>query len=298
MPEKNKNDFQLPLFNAFEESEFPHDTCASEALERPQGQLNHPLFMSELKTEGGTSIFLHPKANRYIRLQSYGVGYELQHKRRRSLGLFVSAEGASVSAPRWVGQSEIDQFLHEKTNWLLRKLKEQKDKHVQRDSLRVRWEAGGELPYMGRILTLRLNLESDAINMDESGKFLNVGCLGSTVSAQFLQENVQTWIKQQALRLFSERCCFYAPAMDVKPQAIKLTSASTRWGSASAQGVIRLHWRLMEMSLDVIDYVVVHELAHLVEMNHGSKFWSLVGRILPDYKQRQQQLKNKLLPVW
>lgn len=79
---------------------------------------------------------------------------------------------------------------------------------------------------------------------------------------------------------------------------LRLSSAQTRWGSASADGTIRLHWRLMHFSLAVIDYVVAHELAHLREMNHSPAFWQIVRSVIPDLEARKAVLKTPGLPLW
>jgi predicted metal-dependent hydrolase len=83
----------------------------------------------------------------------------------------------------------------------------------------------------------------------------------------------------------------------VRPKRLSLSSASTRWGSASADGSVRLNWRLVHFALPVIDYVVTHELAHLREMNHSAAFWDVVRSVLPDYEAARHSLRHELLPV-
>jgi predicted metal-dependent hydrolase len=92
--------------------------------------------------------------------------------------------------------------------------------------------------------------------------------------------------------LFTRRCQHFAAQLGVRMTALKLSSAQTRWGSASADGVIRLNWRLIHFGLSVVDYVVVHELAHLREMNHSPAFWDVVRSVLPDVDQRRAQLRS------
>jgi predicted metal-dependent hydrolase len=79
---------------------------------------------------------------------------------------------------------------------------------------------------------------------------------------------------------------------------LSLSNANTRWGTASADGSIRLNWRLIHFKQDIIDYVVVHELSHLRVMNHSPLFWDTVRTVVPDYAQRRAQLKDELLPRW
>jgi predicted metal-dependent hydrolase len=84
----------------------------------------------------------------------------------------------------------------------------------------------------------------------------------------------------------------------VRWQKLSLSSAGTRWGSASADGSIRLNWRLIHFREPIIDYVVVHELAHLREMNHSPRFWQHVENVLPDYAERRGALKDEAVPRW
>jgi len=79
---------------------------------------------------------------------------------------------------------------------------------------------------------------------------------------------------------------------------LSLSSASTRWGSASADGSIRLNWRLVHFAVPVIDYVVAHELAHLREMNHSDAFWDVVRSVMPDFEAARGTLKSEVLPVF
>jgi predicted metal-dependent hydrolase len=98
--------------------------------------------------------------------------------------------------------------------------------------------------------------------------------------------------------VFEERCAHFAQALNVRVRRLSLSSAQTRWGSASADGSIRLHWRLIHFALPVIDYVVAHELAHLREMNHSPAFWEVVRSVLPDYERHRGVLKDDVLPAF
>jgi predicted metal-dependent hydrolase len=90
----------------------------------------------------------------------------------------------------------------------------------------------------------------------------------------------------------SERAGRFSEQMNVSPSAVKINGAKTRWGSCSASKSLNFSWRLLLADDDVIDYVVVHELAHITEMNHSARFWEVVADVLPDYKERQKCLKK------
>jgi predicted metal-dependent hydrolase len=115
--------------------------------------------------------------------------------------------------------------------------------------------------------------------------------------ADQLRDAVQSWLQRQARRIFAERCAEFAGRLGVRVRRVSLSSASTRWGSASADGSIRLNWRLVHFGLPVIDYVVTHELAHLREMNHSPAFWDVVRQALPDFEAARGALRSEVLPV-
>lgn len=247
--------------------------------------------------------FRHPRAQREIRLGEHRVGYELRRARRRSIGFVIGPEGLSVSAPRWVGLGEVESALREKERWIVRKLHEQADRARRMQASRIEWRDGVSLPFLGETVILvldprttgaRLNSAADALP-GVPRLTLHLG-LPHQASDSQVREAVQGWLKRQALRVFHERCELFAQRLGVQVRRIGLSSATTRWGSASADGSIRLHWRLVHFALPVIDYVVTHELAHLREMNHSPAFWDVVRSVLPDYEQARGTLRDHLLP--
>jgi predicted metal-dependent hydrolase len=103
---------------------------------------------------------------------------------------------------------------------------------------------------------------------------------------------------RQARRIFLERLNHFAPRLGVQWRRLALSNAGTRWGSASADGSIRLNWRLIHFRQSIIDYVVAHELSHLRVMNHSPRFWDTVRTVVPDYTELRGQLKEEALPRW
>ena len=95
-----------------------------------------------------------------------------------------------------------------------------------------------------------------------------------------------------AKRDFTAKTLDLAAQMNVKPAKVKINGAKTRWGSCSAKGNINFSWRLVRADDDLIDYVIVHELAHLTEMNHSSRFWAIVESVMPDYRKRKARLRE------
>ena len=98
--------------------------------------------------------------------------------------------------------------------------------------------------------------------------------------------------RKEARRRITERAAYFAEKMGVDYGRIAIKAAKTRWGSCSAQGNLNFHWKLVLMPPAILDYVVVHELAHRIEMNHSPRFWAQVERILPDYRERRRWIKE------
>jgi hypothetical protein len=247
----------------------------------------------------------HPRAQREIVLASHRVAYELRRSRRRSIGFVVGAEGLSVSAPRWVGLGEIEAALLEKATWILRKLHEQREHARRLESARVDWREGAAIPFLGESVILVLDARTTGAVLHDVAEALpgvprltlHLGLPQSATPAQ-IRDAVQSWLQRQARRVFEERCALFSQRLGVRMRRLALSSASTRWGSASADGSVRLNWRLVHFALPVIDYVVTHELAHLREMNHSAAFWEVVRTVLPGYEAARGALRREVLPVF
>jgi predicted metal-dependent hydrolase len=247
---------------------------------------------------------VHPRASRSVLLQGHAVGYALRRSRRSSIGFVIGPEGLAVSAPRWVGVAEIEAALREKAAWILRKLHEQRERQARLESARVQWREGGSVPFLGEPVILVLDprtsgavLHSDATSLPGVPRLtLHLG-LPQTAEPDQIRDTVQSWLQRQARRIFEERCALFAQRLGVRMTRLSLSSASTRWGSASADGSIRLNWRLVHFATPIIDYVVTHELAHLREMNHSAAFWDVVRAALPEFEQARGALRDGVLPV-
>lgn len=218
-------------------------------------------------------------AARRIRLGGDDVDYALRRSSRRTIGFMIDDRGLTVTAPRWVTIAEIEQALHEKARWISRKRIEWRQHAARREQLAIRWEHGATVPVLGEMLTLTLVTGPGRVRRDEQR--LLVPCTG-TPAADTIRERVQPWLKEQARACFAERIGLHAARLGRSPSSWTLSSARTRWGTCTADGAIRLNWRLVHFPLRIVDYVVVHELAHLSELNHGPRFWAIVRSLYPD----------------
>jgi predicted metal-dependent hydrolase len=263
------------------------------------------------------ATYRHPEANREALLDGVLVAYAFKRGKRRTIGFSVGAEGLAVSAPKWVLLNEIDRAVQEKAGWIVKKLQETRERHKRLEAVRIDWKDGATLPFLGGVLTVVLDPRQSVSAMvvqpvsavadaGDDAKGLpptdehNTLCLGlaHNATATQIRDAAQAWLMRFARQLFEQRLNHFAPELGVQWRRLSLSSAGTRWGSASADGSIRLNWRLIHFKLSVIDYVVVHELSHLRVMDHSPRFWDTVRHVVPDYAELRSQLKDEMVPKW
>lgn len=238
----------------------------------------------------------HPRANQRIVLQGCPVAYELKHStRRRSIGLLVNPQGLSVRAPQLTPLPQVQALLQRKAHWVLSKLQLAQTRAGLLAVSKPAWTHGQELRYLGQ--PLRLVLESaphPTATLEppcpQTCAALRLELAQPTCPAQ-VEHAVKHWFIAQARQVFAQKLAHFAPRVGVQPQKLRISQARTRWGSASSQGTISLNWQLIHLPPDLIDYVVVHELSHLIHMNHSPAFWAVVARLMPDHLQRRKALR-------
>jgi predicted metal-dependent hydrolase len=241
-----------------------------------------------------------------VRLAQSLVAFEFKRAKRRSIGFVIGPDGLVVSAPRWVPLSEVDAAVREKADWIVKKLGLARARQQQMEAQQIDWQNGCTVPFLGQPVTLVLDpthgfkgvgaLSADPLAGTDALR-LQIGLPGNATPAQ-MRDAVQAWLMREARRIFTERLGLYAPQLGVSWSKLSLSSAGTRWGSASSSGAIRLNWRLVHMKMALIDYVVVHELSHLRVMDHSPRFWDTVATVMPDYATLRGQLKDGAVPSW
>jgi predicted metal-dependent hydrolase len=191
----------------------------------------------------------------------------------------VDQRGLIVSVPWRTPERRIAAFIEEHGRWILRKLATW-SRHPVRNAT---WQSGDTLRFVGRELRLEVATAPQAgARLLDDGRLLVE--LREPGSRPAVQEAVVKWYRRHAQARFQERLALLAPRLGVGVPRLFLSSARTRWGSCNARRQIRLNWRLVQATQPTIDYVAVHELAHLIEMNHSPRFWALVGNACPGYE--------------
>jgi predicted metal-dependent hydrolase len=227
----------------------------------------------------------HP---RRVVLAGQTVEYRLTRAKRRTIGMEVDLTGLSVRAPRWVTLAEIEEALVERENWIVKALAEWQSR--RRDVMPREWKSGAPILYRGRELALdvyparRTRIAPDLFHL--------MVLHPRAEDEQEVAELVGKWLRDEALRLVGPSVQAYAGRVTRTTPTLRLSNARSEWGSCNAKGEIRLNWRLVQLPPTLADYVVAHEVAHLVELNHSTKFWALVERLIPGHNALRKELED------
>ncbi len=228
---------------------------------------------------------------RRITLGDRIVPYLLRRGSRRTIGLSIDHRGLRVGAPRRTSLTEVEMLIRKHGEWVVEKLDEWRTRR-RPEPLRI--VDGVRLPFLGDEIGIGLAVGANRAIWNPGGLTL---CLKPGVAPGPVLEKA---LRERAREHFASRLAPLAAVLGVPVPALALSSARTRWGSCSTKSGIRLNWRLIHFPEAIIDYVVVHELAHLRHMNHGPRFWSLVEVGCPDYRAARVELQRLAahIPHW
>jgi predicted metal-dependent hydrolase len=219
-----------------------------------------------------------------LALPDAALVYRIRHSpRRRSLGLELRADGSlTVAVPRGLTLTVIRQFVESRRAWIEAKRALLAEAAQARRAL----VPGARLPYLGRELTLE-HRPAARTRCRGEGDTLIVAAHPDRLHAA-----IEAWYRRAARHHFAARVAHYAPQVGRAPRALSIRAQRSRWGSCSSRGALSFNWRLLQAAPEILDYVVVHELCHLLVPNHSPRFWAEVARVLPDYAARRAALRR------
>lgn len=229
------------------------------------------------------------------------IEFHLVRSSRQSLGLYVHRSGRiEVRVPFRTTLAEVQLFLFSRFRWLQGKLQDFAE--LPEPALPVLAE-GGRIAHLGRSLTLRQRPErSPTVTREGDELWLSVppDRVGEHATLTVL---VERWLRREAERVFPLRlayCHEHMRELGIPFPELRIRKMKSRWGSCTQRGVVTLNSLLIAMAPELIDYVIIHELCHLVEFNHSSRFYALMGHYLPEWRQRREQLMQQAqsLQLW
>lgn len=217
------------------------------------------------------------------------IEFMLQYSNRKTFEIRIDPTGMVViKAPQNAKEEDIFKLLQSKEKWikdrlwLFKKMEQMKKKYMN----------GETFLYLGKNYPLQIVLDEGAkksiVKLDE-GEFI---ITTNTKDTKVLKAAMEKWYRTKALEKIIERINHFQRYFEVKPNGIRIKDQKTRWGSCSSKRNLNFNFRCIMAPESVIDYLIVHEMCHLIYMDHSKRFWNLVEDILPDYKERRMWLKN------
>ncbi len=199
----------------------------------------------------------------------------------------------TLTIPSPLSQKELNGIIQEKEDWIVKNY-DRLDKLLQQIP-QLKFEDGTKIPYLGEELFLVLKREerdSNNISIKHQKDQIIIEA-GYDNSSSVLVRVLEAWYREEAKQVFDHRIPLYAKIIGVKYNKIFIKDQKTRWGSCSSQGNLNFNFRLVMGPLFVLDYIIIHELCHIVHPNHSRAFWTLVHKHCPKYKEAKKWLQGK-----
>ncbi len=213
--------------------------------------------------------------------------YQLERRQRRTVGLKITSAGLVIHAPKRISQSQLEDILVLKADWIRKKLASLTANKIPA----IQWQHGEQLLLLGNSITLAVEYDVRSKTVEYEPGVLQLAMPDHNDQTLVARKVIQ-WYKKQAVTDFARRLEIFSTKLGVSFASLSLSNARSRWGSCNSRQEIRLNWRLLQAPPHIINYVICHELAHLKEMNHSTKFWAVVASIYPDYKLAEKELKT------
>jgi len=211
--------------------------------------------------------------------------HNIIRSKRKTIALQIGRDALLiVRAPRQTPDKTIINFINQKRSWIIKNQTKAREKLLSKP--RREFKDGEEFQYLGEAYKLRTAYDYPSKLTFDNGFFL------STAQAHKARELFVKWYKKKAAALIAERTQYYASNLGIKYEGVKITSGRGNWGSCRSQGRLIFNWRLIMSPLQIIDYVILHELVHIIERNHSKQFWNRIRSLYPDFEICKKWLKQ------
>ena len=212
------------------------------------------------------------------------MDYSIIRSRRKTIGIYIIDGKVEVRAPLGMPTADIERVVTSKAKWITEKLSLTEQSHKQRSAFSLSY--GDKLAFLGNDYLIEMR-EGRQAGFDGTVFYMPDG-----LEPEEIMSICITIYKGLAKQHLSRAVSRFSTAMGVKPVSVGITSAKTRWGSCSSRGSLNFSWRLILADSKAVDSVVVHELAHLIELNHSPRFWAIVYEQMPDYDEQKAVLQS------
>ncbi len=217
------------------------------------------------------------------------IDFEVEYRNRRTIAIqIMPPDKILVVSPLGVSEESIKKRVRSKGSWIIKKLAQLREMKLNAPDRT--YNEGQLFLFLGKNYPLcilkngrkrpKVSFPGDRFNM-ELYEF----------DHEKMKKAMEKWYRKKAGRIISDRVEVYIQKIGKEPNIVKVKEQKRRWGSCTSKGNLYFNWRCIMAPPAVIDYIVVHEMSHLVHPNHSKKFWDKVGSVFPDYKKRRKWLK-------
>jgi predicted metal-dependent hydrolase len=208
---------------------------------------------------------------------------KIVRSRRRTIALIVTPEArVIIRAPLKAPAAMIDDFIKKQHGWIRKKVAEMKE----RPQVVVHaYEEGEIFWFLGRPYPLHIVDDGRAV-IERTDRL----CISRSLMPD-IRHRLKHWYREEAAKEIHSRCMWFSMMTGYSPSSVRITDARQRWGSCTSKGGLNFSWRLIQAPLEIVDYVIVHELVHLKQPDHSPKFWAKVEVLMPDYNRRREWLR-------
>ncbi len=219
------------------------------------------------------------------------IEFEVSYRDRKTLAISITPpDRILVMSPIGLGEDLIKEKVKSKGKWIIKKILDFKD--LGYTPLKREFVNGESFMYLGRNYLLDITIDKGLIRPKVQLLDKRLEVASPTKDENILRKALEKWYRREAKKVINKRVNFYKPKFSIEPREVKIKEQKKRWGSCSSNGNLLFNFRIVMAPSSVIDYIVVHEMSHLIHKNHSAAFWSLVENILPDYKERRKWLKD------
>lgn len=219
------------------------------------------------------------------------IDFELHWMDRKTMSIHIGDSGqVIVKAPPLVPRGEVRQMVLQKADWI--REKSAAAAAIAKRKVVHRFAQGEPFLYLGKQYPLHIQYDTNVRRMCVALTGNQLVIQTPVLDKKTMEAAVSLWYHENALKLMEQRVEYYVGIIGQRPEKVMLREQRSRWGSCNSKQELRMNWKLIMAPPRVLDYVVVHEMCHLKEMNHSARFWAEVEKVLPDYKECRQWLKE------
>ncbi len=219
------------------------------------------------------------------------INFNIIYRRRRTMEIRVEPPGrVSVIVPEGIPKDIIIEKVRDKASWIAEKLLFYKD-------IKKHFVNSESFMYLGRDYPLQIQIEPQCKRPEvklKQGKFY---IRTPSNDEGVIRDAMEIWYRERGLNKIKDRITYYGPKFPCKPRAVRVKEQKRRWASCTGNDALLFNWRCIMAPLPIVDYIVVHEMCHMVHKNHSKQFWDMVASILPDYKERREWLKKNGISI-